>query len=247
MRFLYGWLVGIVYWLCVCYWIQSTLENHGGMSVAESWALFILFCFAKAIQMGCFAWLLPYAARGWWAAPALAALWTFFEWTHNFTGFAWLVLGNIAIDWPVLPRLAPFTGVWGISFALALIPAIVVTRQWRWIALLVIPFFLPQLPHDGPASLTARAVQPNISEDAAWSAESKAALERHLTELSFSPIQPTLIVWPEVPAPIYERDRFLGNVPKIAGAPLLAGVVAHTDHGGLLNSALLHFKRGPLH
>ncbi len=214
------------------------------MGVGESWALFVLFCFAKAIQMGAFAWLAPFVMRGWWAAPALSALWTFFEWTHNYTGFAWLVLGNVAIDWPVLPRLAPFTGVWGISFALALVPAVAVTRQWRWLGLLAIPFFLPELPYSAPAPLTARAVQPNISEDAAWSAESKAALEQHLTEMSVSPIPPTLVVWPEVPAPIYDQDRFLANVPKQAGAPLLAGVVSHTDHGGLLNAALLLSKEG---
>ena len=244
MKFLYGWLVGVVYWFSVCYWIQFTLENHGGMSVAESWALFILFCFAKAIQMGCFAWLAPYVARGWWAAPALAALWTFFEWTHNYTGFAWLVLGNIAIDWPALPRLAPFTGVWGMSFALALVPAIAITRQWPWLALFVIPFFLPPLPPSSPAPLTAYAVQPNISEDAAWSAENKVALEHHLTDLSVSSSSPTLVVWPEVPAPLYDQDSFLQAVPKAAGAPLLAGVVSHTGQGGLLNSALLLSKEG---
>ena len=239
MKFLYGWLIGIVYWFAVCYWIQSTLEIHGGMSVVESWALFVLFCFAKAIQMGAFVWLAPYVLHGWSAAPALAALWTFFEWTHNYTGFAWLVAGNLAIDWPIITRIAPFTGVWGLSFALALLPAIAFTRQWRWCGLFIIPFLLPPLPHAFAAPLTARAVQPNISEDAAWSAQGKAALEKHLTELSLSPSPPTVVVWPEVPAPLYDSDRFLINVPKEAQAPLLAGVVSHTDRGGLLNSALL--------
>ncbi len=243
-RFLWGYASGVVYWCGACYWIQQTLEQHGGMSAAESWALFVLFCLAKALQTGAFAWLAPFVARRWWAAPALAALWVTFEWTHNYTGFAWLVLGNAGLDWPLLAKLAPATGVWGISFALALFSAILVTRQWVWTALFAVLLLLPPLPTATPAPLTARAVQPNLSEDAQYSAESKAALERHLAGLSASLTPPTLIVWPEVPAPIYDQDRFLADIPLTAHAPLLAGVVSHTDHGASLNSALLLSPQG---
>jgi len=243
-RFFWGYLTGIVYWFGVCYWIQQTLEQHGGMSAAESWALFVLFCLAKALQMGAFTWLAPFVARRWWAAPALAALWTAFEWTHNYTGFAWLVLGNSALSWPFLAKLAPTTGVWGISFALALVSAILLTRQWQWSALFAILFVYPALPYALPAPLTVLAVQPNLSEDAQYSPESKTALERHLADLSNSRSAPTLIVWPEVPAPIYDQDRFLAEIPRATGTPLLAGVVSHTDRGASLNSALLLSKEG---
>jgi len=243
-RFLWGYATGIVYWFGVCYWIQQTLEQHGGMGTAESWALFMLFCLTKALQMGAFAWLAPFAARRWWAAPALAALWTVFEWTHNYTGFAWLVLGNTALSWPFVAKLAPVAGVWGISFAIALLSAILVTRQWQWSALFAILFIVPALPYARPAPLSALAVQPNLSEDAQYSPESKAALERHLADLSRSHPPPALIVWPEVPAPIYDQDRFLAEIPRATGAPLLAGVVSHTDRGASLNSALLLSKEG---
>lgn len=243
-RFLWGYASGILYWCGACYWIQQTLEQHGGMPVAGSWALFVLFCLAKALQTGVFAWLAPFAARRWWAAPALAALWVSLEWTHNYTGFAWLVLGNASLDWPVLAKLAPITGVWGISFMLALCAAILVTRQWPWLALFAIPLIVPPLPTVVPAPLTALAVQPNLSEDATYSAESKAALARHLAELSVSSTHPNLIVWPEVPAPIYDQDAFLADIPRAAQAPLLSGVVSHTDRGESLNSALLLSSQG---
>ena len=32
--------------------------------------------------------------RKWFAAPAIAALWVAIEWTHSYTGFEWLNLGN---------------------------------------------------------------------------------------------------------------------------------------------------------
>ena len=56
-RFLLGYAAGIIYWFGVCYWIQTTLELYAGVGAAGSWALFALFCLAKAIHMGVFALL----------------------------------------------------------------------------------------------------------------------------------------------------------------------------------------------
>ena len=243
-RFWIGYATGVIYWAGINYWIQTTLAEHGGMDVAESWALFVLFCLAKAIQMGVFAWLAGYIRGGWWAAPALAALWTVFEWTHNYTGFAWLVLGNAAIDWPVLPRLAPWTGVWGLSFVFALASASL-TRIKSGGALLALPllFLLPRLP-DAPAQASALVVQPNISEETAWSQESVDALDRHLAALSKTEKPVELVVWPEIPAPIYDKDVHLPAIARDAHAQFLAGVVSHTERGASLNSALLFSREG---
>lgn len=246
-RFLIGWVTGIIYWFGVCYWIQSTLEQHGGMGAFTSWALFILFCLVKAIQMGVFTWAARYVGRGWWAAPAIAALWTVLEWTHNYTGFAWLVLGNAAIDWPLLAKLAPFTGVWGISFALALVSATAVKRQWAWLLPVAAIALLPAA-RVSPGTKNALAIQPNISDELAWSAESVTELRHHLAQLSAhsasASVAPDVVVWPEVPAPIYDSDQFLADVARADAAPLLAGVVSHTDQGAPLNSALLLSREG---
>ena len=51
--------------------------------------------------------------------PAVAALWVAIEVTHGPLGFAWLALGNAGIDMGVPMRLAPFTGVYGLSFVFA--------------------------------------------------------------------------------------------------------------------------------
>ena len=250
---LYGWVTGFVYWFAVCYWIQTTLQEHGGMSAFESWALFLLFCAVKALQTAAFCIVAKYLLRNrglrlpWYAAPTLAALWTALEWTHNYTGFAWLTLGNAALSFTYLAKLAPYTGVWGLSFALALVSSVLVTRQWRWLTLFGVLLFLPALPTSTSGPLTAHIVQPNIEEETVWSAESTAALQRHLTQLSRvaeSAGPATLTVWPEVPAPLYDSDRFLSAIPPLTGSPLLAGVVAHSAHGAPLNSALLLSKEG---
>ena len=68
-RFLLGWGAGVVYWFGVCYWIQFVLAVHGGMGEAMSWAVFLLFCGAKALHMGVFALLAGILMRRWWAIP----------------------------------------------------------------------------------------------------------------------------------------------------------------------------------
>ncbi len=53
-RFLLGWSAGVVYWFGVCYWIQFVLSFHGGLGEAAGWAVFLLFCAAKAVHLGVF-------------------------------------------------------------------------------------------------------------------------------------------------------------------------------------------------
>ena len=68
-RFLLGWSAGVVYWFGVCYWIQFVLSFHGGLGDAAGWAVFLLFCVAKALHMGVFGALAGVLMRRWWAAP----------------------------------------------------------------------------------------------------------------------------------------------------------------------------------
>ena len=101
--FLLGWAAGMAYWFGVCYWIQFVLAFHGGLGDLAGWAVFLLFCSAKALHMGVFAWLAGILMRRWWAVPAVAALWVAVEATHGSLGFAWLALGNAGIDMGVCP------------------------------------------------------------------------------------------------------------------------------------------------
>ena len=71
--------------------------------------------------MAVFATLAGFLMPRWWAIPAVAALWTGIERTHGFFGFAWLDLGNAGIDMPWPMRLAPITGVYGLSFVFAML------------------------------------------------------------------------------------------------------------------------------
>jgi apolipoprotein N-acyltransferase len=114
---------------------------------------------------------------------------------------------------------------------------------------------LPRMPDAQPGHQTALLVQPKISETEEWTRESLDRMEREQAALSLRGAMeaqgqpPSIIVWPEVPAPLYyeEDERFRGYVnhlARMARAYLLVGVVAHTAEGAPLNSAVLVSPQG---
>ena len=253
-RFLLGWVAGVVYWAGTCYWIEDVLAVHGGMAPAASWAAFALFAAAKALHMAVFALAAgPVASTG-WALAGVPALWVAVESTHGRLGFAWLALGNAGVDMAVPMRAAPWTGVWGLSFVFAMTGcalALVALRRPRWQLgwLLLLPplFLLPQLPPPEPGVESAALVQPNIDGSADWTERWVDNMHRRLALLTMAAArgrEGALVVWPEIPAPMYyyESARFreeIGDLTRKSQAWLLFNVVPHDAGGAPLNSALL--------
>jgi len=256
-RFLLGWIAGVVYWFGVCYWIQFVLSFHGGIGDVGGWALFLLFCFIKALHMAVFAMIAGILMRRWWAIPAVSALWVAIEVTHGPLGFAWLALGNAGIDMGYPLRLAPITGVYGLSFVFVMMSvglALAVLQRPRiqlwWLVLLPLLGLLPDLPPADRGREAAVLSQPNISETEQWTPTSLDEMERNQVALSLQSAimhtakPPSIIVWPEVPAPFYyEEDlrfrAYINTLARTSGAYVLLGVVAHTGSGAPLNSAAL--------
>lgn len=256
-RFLLGWAAGIGYWFGVCYWIQFDLALHGGISNFVAWLLFLLFCVTKALHLAVFCLIAGVFMRRSWAVPAVAALWVAIEVTHGPLGFAWLTLGNAGIDMGVPMRLAPYTGVYGLSFLFAVMSATLALaalrrprRELLWLALVPLVLLLPRMPGAERGDQTALLIQPNLSEDAEYNTQSIDDLEQHLVELSLRGVladianRPSIVVWPEVPAPLYyEEDpqlrKYVTDLTQATHAYLLTGIVAHTDNRAPLNSAEL--------
>jgi apolipoprotein N-acyltransferase len=261
-RLLLGEFTGIVYWFAVCYWIQFVLEVHGGLGRWGSWATFALFCVAKALHLAVFSLLAAVLLKTRYAIPAIAALWTGIERTHGMFGFAWLTLGNAGIDLPLPLRVAPFVGVYGISFVFALISAAVaflILRRGRkhlyWLAIVPGLLLLPELPARETPAETALVLQPNISEEEQWTDASAGAERDHIIretlEASQQSIQQQLIIWPESPGPLYyNRDptfhQEATQLAQQAHAYFLFGTVTETRDGAPLNSAVLLGPNGAL-
>jgi apolipoprotein N-acyltransferase len=255
-RFLCGWLAGFVFWFGVCNWIQFVLEVHGGMGRWGGWGTFVLFSILKGLNCAIFAALAGVLMRTPWAIPAVAALWAGIERTHGNLGFAWLDLGNAGIDMPILMRLAPFTGVYGLSFVFAMLAcavALIVMRRPRreliWLAAQLLLLALPAPPAQVTGSEYAMLVQPNIDTEMEWTTASLTQVERSLA--AFSASQPSsFIIWPEVPAPFYPSDAefraFVETIARTDHAYLLFGGVAYNSAHAPLNSAFLLDPNGTM-
>ncbi|MBV9506453.1 MAG: apolipoprotein N-acyltransferase [Acidobacteriia bacterium] len=261
-RALLGWFAGTVFWFGVCYWIQYTLAFYGGVGNALGWALLLLFAVTKGLHLAVFALAGGVLLRRWWAVPAVAALWVAIEATHGSLGFAWLALGNAGISMSVPLRLAPITGVWGLSFvfmmmATALALAVLRRSRLELLWLLALPFlvFLPPMPPALRGQETAVLLQPNVSETERWTTDSVHRWEDDLTALTErsalleSGRPPSIAVWPEIPAPFYYYDderyrRSMDDLARAMHAYLLIGDVAHEGSNRLFNSATLISPEG---
>ncbi len=215
-RFMLGELSGIVYWAGVCYWIHFVLRNHGGMDSPLAWLSFILFCALKGLHTAVFVALVGPLMWKPWAIFAAAALWTGIERLHGEFGFAWLVLGNAGIEMGVPMRLAPWVGVYGLSFVFAMMGtgvALLMLRMPRsYLApLLILPlqYAMPDLPPPLAGQDTAVAVQGNASQSYRWTSDKLKEMWQTMSklslELSLDPNRqpPTMLLWPESPAPLY--------------------------------------------
>ncbi|MGH9620388.1 MAG: apolipoprotein N-acyltransferase, partial [Bryobacteraceae bacterium] len=211
-RAIYGWAAGILYWALLCHWIHFVLQVYGGMGVWGGWGCFVLFALYKGLHLAFFSWLAgPLMSRA-YAIPAIAALWTGLERTHESFGFAWLDLGNAGINMSLPLRLAPYIGVYGISFVFAMVGAavacVLLRRPRTWLLPLVVLvglWALPPVPENVPATRTAVVVQPNVPTDAEWTDLLQERTERHMVLLSEA-IPGPLVIWPEMPAPLYYFD-----------------------------------------
>jgi apolipoprotein N-acyltransferase len=154
-------------------------------------------------------------------------------------------------------RLAPYTGVYGLSFLFMMMAAAVAVvclrrprTQLLWLAPVLLVSLLPALPPPDRGRHTALLVQSNMSETEDWNAESIDRAKRQQVMLSLKSAltqteqPPELIVWAEVPAPFYYFDDevfrgYVNGLARAANAYVLIGTVAHTPSGQPLNSAVL--------
>jgi apolipoprotein N-acyltransferase len=249
-QFLMGWLAGAIFWGGSCYWVYGVMHDYANLTAPAAAAIFTGFFLAKGLHLGFFALLAAPLLRGVWAIPAVAAAWVAVEGSHQYLGFTWLHLGNAAASMSVLAPLIPFTGVYGPSFAFAMMNAalaLVLLRRSRthllWLAALPLLYLLPPLPDARTGDQTVRLVQPNVHPDllkqGGWTA---AAATDHMRRMSILSTQqseafggaPSLLIWPEYPVPAYFFDndnskQFMEQVARQSGAYFIFNTVAFED------------------
>ncbi|MBV9087930.1 MAG: hypothetical protein JOY79_10630, partial [Acidobacteriaceae bacterium] len=121
-----GFANGFIFYAGTVFWIYHTLHVYGGIGVAGAFGLFLLLLFACSCHHAFFGAMLALAGRrSIRLALALSpVLWVTTElaW-ERVVGFPWQPLGGAQVDNILLTRIAPFTGVYGLSFEIALVNA----------------------------------------------------------------------------------------------------------------------------
>ena len=126
---LLGYLSGFIWYLGNCYWIFRTMHYYGGIPQIPSAGILVLFCLYLGLYHALFGALFS-IARGSSLGRNGALIVSPFLWVavelarSRVTGFPWDLLGTAQVDNLFLTRLAPATGVYGISFVIAAVNAL---------------------------------------------------------------------------------------------------------------------------
>jgi apolipoprotein N-acyltransferase len=121
--FLLAYVCGVLWYMGNCYWIYSTMLIHGGLPPAISVLVLMLFSLVLGLYFGLFGLGLALVRRVTGSARLALAfapfLWTALELAAaRITSVPWDQLGYSQVDNGLVNQLAPWTGVYGISFLL---------------------------------------------------------------------------------------------------------------------------------
>jgi len=276
--FLLGYVCGIIWYAGTCYWIYDTMRQYGGLSAPEALGALFLFSCYLGLYHGLFGLLVSLLAGSGrdFRRPLVIApfLWVAVELARTrVTGYPWNLLGIAQVDNLALCRIAASTGVYGISFEIALVnvalaAAFLVPRGKRF-ALLAAALAAAAVLQAGrlvdappaKADHAALLVQQNIPVSVDWTPAYLRQTLNELTEITgksaagSAGVKVDLVVWPESPAPFLTNDAaFRDTVSAMArdtNSWTVVGVIGTSpaassgrQTGPLFNSAALISPRG---
>ena len=186
--FLVSYFCGFLWYMGNCYWVRDTMMRYGDMPTMAPTLLLIGFSLVLGLYFGVFGLVLMLIRRATsssaWALAAAPAVWSALELAAaRITSVPWDQLGYSQVDNLLVNQLAPWTGVYGISFLLVSVNVLLAggvllsSRLSRLrsaaagaavmaAALAGLGWHMPP----APVSATAVLVQPNldVGSDDAW-------------------------------------------------------------------------------
>ena len=240
-----GFLFGVGMFGVGVSWVYVSMHDFGGVSAPLGVFLTLLFALFLALFPAAVGWLQVRYFRQpdalWLNALALSALWVLAEWCRGwiFTGFPWLTVGYSQVDSP-LSGVAPILGVYGVSWAVIFLVALLVfarrTNIWK-VALPAVAVLslaalaLTSIEWATPAGAPIKValLQGNVSQDLKWRPEQRQpTIDWYIenTRLSWGS---DLIIWPETALPVFYHQAHdflaeLGHEARNASADVFIGM-----------------------
>jgi apolipoprotein N-acyltransferase len=202
--FFIAYLCGFLWYMGNCYWVRDTMLRYGDMPPLAPTLLLAGFSLVLGLYFGLFGLgvaLVRQATGSTRLALAFAPiLWTGLELAAaRITSVPWDQLGYSQVDNSIVNQLAPWTGVYGVSFVLVAVNALLtgglllrretksrLADRWAWTgcgALLLVSGFCGVFlapPKPAPAA-TAVLIQPNLDVGSA-NAWQGPEWDRHIDE-----------------------------------------------------------------
>jgi apolipoprotein N-acyltransferase len=282
-----AYVMGVLWFAGNCYWIYQTMLYYGGLPPFISAGILIAYSLILGLYFAAFGLVLTVTARAFrrahYALLAAPFFWVALELlSARFTKVPWDLLGYSQVSNYLLSSLAPFTGVYGLTFVLIAGNALI---AWGLLApkhrlrIFIGGVLLALVLHNGdhfappaaPVQATAVLLQQNLNvdQDNSWPG---SEYDQHMTQFlrlstrtcgpyhagmpeldaypvtpdcPVTPVAPGIILWPESPAPFYDKDpRLLAGLRTLAltmHAPVVVGTTSLDPDGpraDMYNSAL---------
>ena len=237
--FFLGYLAGFLWYLGNCYWIRDTMALYGGLPDIVPVLLLIGYSLVLGLYFGFFGLAVALvrqstgsprlalaAAPVFWAGLELAA--------SRITSVPWDQLGYSQVDNALVNQLAPFTGVYGISFVLVAVNALLAgglvldrcpqrpfwqsARPWGigGVLLMVVGACGIYLSPPRPTpTATAVLVQPNLDVGDLGRWDGPGEWDRHMAQFT----RLASLLCKQYIAGIPETDAPNGEIPCPASAP----------------------------
>jgi len=263
--FYLGSITGFVFFLGLIYWVFIAVSRYGNLNYILSVFVLLLLVSYLSLFIGTFAFLVRYIESrvGLKEVTAAPFIWVSLEYTRSFlfTGFPWESLGYSQFLILPLIQVSDITGVYGISFLIVLVNALLFNISYSLFSkrekgfyketaltflLLVITFTygwwrLSDVSKKTQtfSNIKVALIQGNIDQSKKWDPAFQDSTFKIYRDLSFQAAKsnPSLIVWPEAAAPFFFQSydkyrKLIIDISKETDSYLLFGSPAYQKGEG---------------
>ena len=232
-----GWLTGLIAFVGTMSWVVTAMHLYGKLPEAMSYAAMLLLTAYLGLYVAIYAAGVSWLRKTAFAFIGAPFIWVALEWlrTYLFSGLPWALLGYSQYRWLPVIQIADHTGVYGVSFLVALVNAALAdialwtlerfTRQnvgtfprlsptaavlGMAITLLYGLWYLGRPPHvsEVTRSISIGLVQANIDQAQKWDvAYRRSTLDRYARLTARAADGTALVIWPEAATPfLFEQE-----------------------------------------